>query len=88
MKPKAQLAKIAQELIRQLLEAHGVNFTNGIQYGGGTLNHDSIDSGDLELAITIAGTIEVVNRATDSHRTYDHTHIDQLLDDFKSGELF
>ena len=81
MKPKVQLAKIAQELICQVLEAYNIEFDIGIQHGGGTLNHDSIIVNGLELAITLTGTIEVVNRDTDNQRIYDHTQIDHLLKD-------
>lgn len=82
-----ELAKIAQELLKMLLESKSISFTEGIQHGGGTITSDSIDNGEVELAFTKDGKIEIVDRAIDAYRLYDHKELSTMLEDFARGSL-
>jgi len=80
MKYKTQdrLAKSIFCLLRGFLESNGIDWTEGIQHGGGTINHEQLCIGDLELAVNVNGKIEVVDIQM------DHS---QLFDLSKDGEL-
>jgi len=89
MKTKDRLAASALSLLRELLIANNISWSNGVQYGGGTINSDQICIGDLEVAITLKGKFEIVDRQTDTSEVFDlaTTPVSEVLEVLKSGYL-
>jgi hypothetical protein len=86
MKPKDRLARAVTALIRQILTDRNIGWEHGIQHGGGTINAESIICGELSLAITLDGTIEICDESGD-HALFDHDQTEDALKILEKGEI-
>jgi hypothetical protein len=86
MKPKDRLARTTTALIRQILTDRNVGWENGIQHGGGTINTEAIVCGELSLAITLSGKIEICDESGE-HVLLKHNQTETALKILEKGGL-
>ena len=90
MNTKHKLAVTTFKLLRVVLESSGISWEEGIQHGGGTINTEQLCCGDLEVAITLKGDLEVVDRAIDITELFDLSEdgrLAELVETLRAGQI-